>query len=164
MAVRSDIVATRLGDTFLVRVIGHGTYHLSPTFRDFVSSCLDCDALVVVDLTDCDFLDSTFLGCLLGLHKLRQHAVPPRLLVHAPGHLGTRLFSTTMLDRILDFVDELPPPPADATFVSIKQEKFGPREMGEHIMHCHQRLAALGGRSAPVYRAIADRIAFELKT
>ena len=54
---------------YLLRLVGRGTMRESPTVRDFACGAIEDGAEFVVDLSACEYLDSTFLGCLVLLHK-----------------------------------------------------------------------------------------------
>lgn len=146
----------------LVRVLGRGTMKESPSFRAFVQRCLSGNRkqVVTVDLSDCDYLDSTFLGCLIGLHKLGGEA-NSRLQFFAADNRCVLLFSSSMLDRYLHIVDRRPQPTGE--FTDIPECELDAREFGEHVMQCHQRLAATGGKDSQVYESIADQLQRELE-
>ena len=84
---------TRRG--YCVRVAGRGTMRESPALRAFALQVLDepGSPTLDVDLTACEYLDSTFLGGLLGLFRRFEQAGT----VRAAGHRGA---------------DRGPPPPA----------------------------------------------------
>jgi len=145
----------------IVRVIGKGTLTDSPAFRAFVHRYLSGDGsrTVTVDLSDCDYLDSTFLGCLIGLHKLGGE-VESRLRFFDADNRCQRLFSTSMLHRYLNIVSSCPEPTDD--FQKIPDCELDAREFGQHVMQCHKRLAAVGGEDSRVYQSIAEHLAKEL--
>lgn len=145
----------------VVRVIGRGTMKESPAFRAFLQRCLaNRDYRVTVDLSDCDYLDSTFLGCLIGLHKLGGEG-PSRLQFYATDGRCSRLFSWSMLDRYLNVTDACPAPTDE--FQDIPSCELDARELGVHIMQCHQRLAAAGGQDAEVFESIVAKLSKELE-
>ena len=144
----------------LVRVVGRGTLKDSPAFRAFVQRCLATRGYhVTVDLSDCDYLDSTFLGCLIGLHKMGGEG-DSRLKFYAQDGRCTRLFSWSMLDRYLQVSDRCPPTTDE--FQEIPSCELDARELGVHIMQCHQRLAAAGGPEAEVFESIVAKLSKEL--
>jgi anti-anti-sigma regulatory factor len=131
----------------------------SPVFRDTVERMFE-RGFVVFDASECSYLDSTFLGCLIGLKKACEMAGSARFLVAASPDARLKLFCTSSLHRSFEFVDVLP----ELTGPSQAVDLSGPRrdELGPHIMTCHERLAEMGGREAPAFRAVADRLAREL--
>ena len=85
----------RFDQGFLVCITGHGTMRQSAAFREFVTQCFDSQqAAVVVDVSACDYLDSTFLGCLIGLHK-ESLKNGRKFLIVADQSQRTRLFATS---------------------------------------------------------------------
>ena len=115
---------------------------------------------MVIDLSQCTYLDSTFMGCLIGLRKTALTPPTSRFALHADRQQQVRLFSTTMLAKLFDFI-EVCPQSAGETH-AVEPQRLDARSMGQHVMSCHQRLAALGGEQASAYQAVADRLAQEL--
>jgi anti-anti-sigma regulatory factor len=143
----------------LVRLVGRGTMCESPVFRDTVERLFE-RGFVVLDASDCNYLDSTFLGCLIGLKKAGECAGQSRLLVAASPDTRIKLFCTSSLHRYFDFVDVLPELTGPIETIDLTDSRRD--ELGPHIMTCHERLAEMGGKEAPAFRAIADRLAREL--
>jgi anti-anti-sigma regulatory factor len=131
----------------------------SPFFRATAERLFD-HGTVVFDASRCDYLDSTFLGCLIGLKKSCEGAAQRRFLIAASSATRTRLFCTSSLDRYFDFVDACPA--SLDGYVKIDVEKLEQRELGRHVMHCHARLAEMGGEESGSFQAIADQLAKEL--
>ena len=71
-----------------------------------------------------------------------------------------KLFCTSSLDRYFDFVDECPK--ILDRCASIDVGRIERDEFGRHVLRCHEELAEMGGREAPAFRAIAERLAKEL--
>lgn len=156
--MQSEIYVGRASQGFVVRVLGRGTMNESPAFRKLVEANLPCHT-VVFDARQCEYLDSTFLGCLIGLQKLSEQSSHDFLIAASP-ESQMKLFSLSSLNRYFDFI-----PPSlemldELTHVDV--DKLDARELGRHIMRCHSVLAERGGSEAPAFRAIADRLAQEL--
>src|SRR3954463_7175856 len=93
---------TRRG--YCVRVAGRGTMRESPALRAFALQILDEPGrpTLDVDLTACDYLDSTFLGGLVGLFRRFEQAGPSgRLAIAGPTEVLHRLLGPTRLDDLL---------------------------------------------------------------
>lgn len=99
---RMRIDTKRSGDSWVVTVAGDVDLHSAPELRDRLASLSDTGARhVVVDLTECDFLDSMGLGVLLGAKKrMARDGRELHVVVSAPD--VRRIFEITMLDRVLD--------------------------------------------------------------
>jgi anti-sigma B factor antagonist len=99
---RMRIDTKTFGDTWVVSVDGDVDLHSAPELRDRLASLGDTGAKhVVVDLTECEFLDSMGLGVLLGAKKRRARDHRElHIVVSSPD--VRRIFEITMLDRVLD--------------------------------------------------------------
>jgi anti-anti-sigma factor len=143
---------------YRLRVEGRGTMRESRPAEAFVCEALaKDDVIVVIDLSDCEYLDSTFLGCLLGLH--RQFA--KRLQIAAPGERTKKLFGPTKLDIALHVTPEVPGVIGD--YFAIAPEAINSRDMARHIMECHRRLAEIPGPQQTAFAAIAQQMSRELE-
>jgi anti-anti-sigma factor len=160
--MESSLEFARTSNGFVIRVIGHATMKTSPAFRELAEQCLAAEsaAEVIVNLEPCGYLDSTFLGCLIQVHKRCRDFDDARFCVVAQPTARTKLFSTSMLDRLLHFVDDVPA--ATTEYVSFTTKQLTSDEFGLHILRCHQRLAELSGADVDKFQSIANRLAKEL--
>ena len=139
----------RVGQTasgFVVFVEGHGTLAESPAFYEFAAQSLKAElgpSTVVLDLSNCDYLDSTFLGCLAGLHRKYNRAVPHRFLVAASREKSQILLGPTRLNNLVDVTEVCPEPIGEV--VELSRSILPGVDLGRHVMECHRRLAELGG-------------------
>jgi anti-anti-sigma regulatory factor len=152
---------------FLARVEGWGTMRESPLLQEFAWECLQGNASpLVVDLSACGYLDSTFLGCLVGLHQHFGCDHPPRFVVAASPEQRQRLLAPLQLHRVLKLIDDAPQQVGDwltlcATGPSSLQSD--PRQLGRHMLECHRRLAELGGANEAVFGPIVEQLACDLQ-
>jgi anti-anti-sigma regulatory factor len=117
-------------------------------------------ASVVVDLSGCDHLDSTFLGCLVEMQRRAGRATPPRLVVSASPEKVKKLLSPTKLDLVLKTTAD--PPQVVGEFVALPAAEPGTPEVMRHVMECHRLLAQTGAPQKAAFAAIADGIEREL--
>jgi anti-anti-sigma factor len=149
----------RTGAGYVFRIAGRGTMRESPAVRDFICGAIEDGASVVADLSACEYLDSTFLGCLVLLHK-RGRSERGSFAVHADERVRQRLLGCVGLDRVLDFVEDCPGcigPPVTLPLVDLERGEFW-----QHLLETHRKLAELGGPSAATFGRIADQMAKEL--
>lgn len=146
-------------DGIIVRVVGQGTMVESPAFRAVAEASLD-SGVVIFDAARCDYLDSTFLGCLVGIQKSCEQSRDRRFVIAASSSTRIKLFSTTSLDQYFEFVESVSGPVK--SLETIRVDKLDPKELGRHVMQCHRRLAGHSCRDAPEFKAVADRLAEEL--
>jgi anti-sigma B factor antagonist len=101
-------VRTRQVDsaTYRITLTGEFDMHTSPEFRHDLQTCIEHGAAeVIVDLSAASFIDSTFLGIVLGGRKrLRERG--GEISVICPDSLR-RIFEVTGLDRVLT-IEEAP--------------------------------------------------------
>ena len=162
MANASTLQIARSDDGHIVRVVGHGTLRESPAVREIIRLWLDrYPGVVFVDLTQCSYLDSTFMGCLIEMHKRANEVEPTRLWLAADRFKSLQLFSSTTLDRLFHFTDESPQPVGE--WVPLEAQQVDSHDLGWHVMHCHRSLAEFGGKDSSKFAAIADRLEDELR-
>jgi anti-anti-sigma factor len=99
---RVRIGTERHGESWVVTVVGDVDLHSAPELRDRLASLGDTGAKhIVVDLSECEFLDSMGLGVLLGAKKrMARDGRELHVVVTSPD--VRRIFEITMLDRVLD--------------------------------------------------------------
>lgn len=141
----------------VVRIEGRGTMHQSPTVHEFISRVLGAEAgNVVLDLNACTYLDSTFLGCLLDLHKHFGITRPPRFTVAAIPTEARKLFGPTRLDTMLNIAAICPLINGD--WHALPTEAADAREVARHVMQCHRTLSEIEGPNQAVFARIADQM------
>jgi anti-anti-sigma factor len=148
---------------YLVRVEGRGTIDESISFTSFVSAILDCDSSrrVILDLSACDYLDSTFLGCLLALHQQFNRQSPQRFVIAASGEVRTRLLARTRLDQVLPLTDD-GDTESPREWQCISSAEMQQRDFVSYLIDCHRRLAKLGGPDSSALQQVAEQLAREL--
>lgn len=159
MTGKCDLLAGRTDEGYVVRVQGRGTSAHSPALADFVLECFERDPResVTVDLLGCEYLDSTFLGCLL---KLQRAGTSTRFQVVADDVVRQRLLAATQLDSYLTLVSDAPA--TASTFLRINPKHHSERELGQHIMEAHEALAEVPSDVASKFRQIAAQLKREL--
>ena len=129
--------------------------------HEFALQMLENDSPnLVIDLSSCEYLDSTFLGCLFELHKLFDGPDSSRVLLLSPSPRCLSSMASVKLDTILEITGEKPE--SIGEFVPLSSEGAEVNELGEHVLKCHQRLSQLGGEDTKVFEAIAGKLDREL--
>jgi anti-anti-sigma factor len=159
MAIPSEVLVGRIAGGLVIRLVGRGTIQESYALREIVEANIDCGT-VVFDATQCAYLDSTFLGCLIAINKSCEQSPTRRFVVAASEAVRIKLFSTSSLDKYFEFVDDCPQPVDDLECIGVEQPDRN--TLGQHVMRCHQRLAERGGREETTFRSIADQLRKEL--
>ena len=169
MASASAVLVARTADGCCVRVQGRGTMKESPAVQEFVSRTLVDDGAgeaaagtVTVDLSACEYLDSTFLGCLLGLYKQFDGRGGGRFSITAPPATLAKLFGPTRLDKLMSARSEPPAVTGEWVPLEVAQPVTDARDLTHHVMECHRRLAEVEGPQQAAFRRIADQLEHEL--
>jgi anti-anti-sigma regulatory factor len=130
----------------------------SPAFRKLVEANLSRGP-VYFDASQCEYLDSTFLGCLIALQKTSEQACG-HFAIAASHETQLKLFSLSSLYKYFDFVE--PHMEEVNNLEPVDIERLDSASLGRHVMQCHGTLAERGGLEAPAFRAIAESLAEEL--
>lgn len=159
--MNSSLLIGRTAHETVIRVVGHGTMNESAAFQTAVKSLLSGGtARVLFDATDCEYLDSTFLGCLISIQKHAEASPGGEFCIAASRSKRIQLFSTSSLDHYLHFVDEAPSALDELTPLDVDQ--LDPRTLGRHVAVCHDELADQGGEESESFRTIAEKLKKEL--
>jgi anti-anti-sigma regulatory factor len=145
---------------YRIRVEGKGTLRESPALQEFAEQALDHGpGTFVLDLSACQHLDSTFLGCLIGLHRRYGLGPAPRFAIAASPQTH-RLLAPTRLDSFLNLTEERAEFTGEEVYLPVDSK--GSADLGRHIMECHRQLAEVEGPDRVNFQQIADRLAGEL--
>jgi len=97
---------TRNGNVAVFKIVGVGTFQSAVGFKaaynDFLAQGVN---EFIIDLSECDLLDSTFLGTILGLALKVRELGPRQVHVIHPNEMNRSLFRGTGLDQIFDLSD-----------------------------------------------------------
>lgn len=161
MSSLSNVKVGRIRPGYRIRVEGRGTLRESPAVHEFADQALrDGASTLVVDLSACEYLDSTFLGCLVDLHRQHGTGEPPRLLIAASPAVRRQAFAANHLERLFRHIDVCPEViGADQV---IPPRTLEARDLGWHILECHRRLAEVEGPNQSAFGAVAEGLAREL--
>lgn len=106
-AVDFELGEGRAGDWSVVAVTGDLDVLTAPRLRDRLSSLIDDSRhKLLVDLTGCDFIDSSGLSALVTAYKRAGSAGGELRLVCPPGNVR-RLIEVVALDQVFSISDSL---------------------------------------------------------
>ena len=154
MATSQGIVRFHQQDrTVTFRVEGRGTMNLSMPMRNCVERFLDGGATrVCVDLRECTYMDSTFLGTLLTLKKTVEHRCKGEVALIAPSVACSRILHQMGLS------DMLPSQAADddpaAVWTQLICETNDAHSFKRNIAQAHEELASLPGPAGEQFKAV----------
>lgn len=158
----------RTDSGYCLRLEGSGTVRESRAAHDFIVRCIeDGKCPVTLDLSACRYMDSTFLGCLIDLHRRFGSAeaeARPLFSVAAPSGDCRQALSVTRIDRMLHIDSESPCVCGDYVALPAQAlESYDAGDLAGHIAQTHRLLAGMGGPSQEAFRRIADAFEQEMK-
>lgn len=157
-------VATTSDGDCVVRLIGRATLQHSPAMEELVVRTVEHSPAthVAIDLTRCDYLDSTFLGSLFGLYsRFGGGDASARIRIHGSPAVIRKLFGPLKLDKHLK-ADATPAPAAFGNWVNLSAVEGDKAAMSRHVMECHRRLADIDTPARAAFTKIADAMEREL--
>lgn len=139
---------------------GRGTYTQSDAFFEAAFACVDAGQALTVDLSECEYLDSTFLGT---LHALVDHAEVAGVRVTLQGvrEYVRGLFEELKMDTVISRIaEERTAPPA-------RLQPLQPSEKGKKpdyrmILWAHEILASLSEQNREKFDFVIQTLRREL--
>ena len=108
----AKILMKRDGKAAIFKIVGVGTFQSAVGFKaTYMDLLADGVSEYVIDLGECEILDSTFLGTILGLALKARQLESGRVHVIKPNEMVRKLFRGTGLDQIFDMTDPSDTPP-----------------------------------------------------
>ena len=97
------LMAAQIGQTLAIRLMGRGSFKISPTLKRFIHQARDSGKVqtILIDMTDCIGMDSTFMGMLAGLSSFLKKRGSITLKLIYLSEKNQKLLSTLGVDRIV---------------------------------------------------------------
>ena len=142
----------RSGTTVFIRSSGLANMKNAPMLEFFLTTAIEQGATTAcIDLSACTGMDSTFMGLLVGTHKLLTEQ-KGRLVVVNPGVANLRLLEMLGVTVVVPVVEKQAPP--DAEFVVMTSEpQMGPVQRMELVQRAHQNLVKLSDANVAKFSA-----------
>jgi len=140
------------GPTATFKVDGRGTMHQSTSMRRQAEAFISAGVLHInVDLRDCTYLDSTFLGTLIFLDK-QLRACQGRFSLIAPSPACTKLIHQMGLDEYMgEHADAVSP---TTGWTELPASGNDGQTMRRTVEQAHQELAALPGKAGAAFEEV----------
>jgi anti-sigma B factor antagonist len=153
-----DLQAALVGDKVFIRVSGRGSFKVSATLKQFIADVTVRQGicLVVLDLSDCIGMDSTFMGVLAGLSgRLRQNGQAMELINLS--EKNARLLATLGVDRVITHYShghghELP----TRCGASLPTASASKKDLAETALQAHEALVELSEENRPRFKRVIE--------
>jgi anti-anti-sigma factor len=145
-----------LNHTIYIRVQGRATHLHGPHLRELAKEMIQRGATrFELDLGLCTYMDSTFLGVLVGISQSLEQAGHPKLALSRIGPRNAELFRTLGVERF--FLMENPGTALSTLPVAAKPlplELASDALWAGTILHAHQVLVEADERNAPRFKEL----------
>jgi anti-anti-sigma regulatory factor len=152
-----------------IRPSGKGSFVSSPALKSHCENRIaQGDRLLVVDLSDCSGMDSTFMGTLAGIASRLSAVEGGRLQIAEPGPRNRR----SLEDLGLDFLMEIDPATAiwSGTQEIIRKslqplrqpDESGRLQRTKHVLDAHKALSDISSKNARSFASVIDTLEDEI--
>lgn len=149
-------------NTAWVRVVGRGTFQNSHSIKKWFLENIDSGYnKVIIDLSECIGMDSTFMGIVTGISlRMRKRGMKPITLINISAH-NLRLLATLGLDRFLDIKDNYE---IDNTLVwgIMPVQAVDKLNMTKHMLDAHQDLIETGDDALREFKGVHQMLKDDL--
>lgn len=150
----SKILVARSGDLAFVQVVGRGSFQNAGQVKSFYLKLLDGGVTrFAVDLNDCTYLDSTFLGTLTGLGQRLKERASGRLHIINVNARNLELLQTLGLDRLFS-IDVVPVDYKPPKLSELPESPTSRIETGRNMLEAHQNLMNWDERNIPKFKDV----------
>ena len=148
------IEAAVANGTAYIKIFGRGTFQTVADFRDFVKKSLDDGLAVFIDLSNCETLESTFLGALVALcMKSKKDGECMLKLFNVSDHVKN-IFNTLGLQTILDIRDAVPGDGGE--YSPIESTAHDKVEITDLMLDAHLTLSKINERNAVEFKDVVE--------
>jgi anti-sigma B factor antagonist len=148
--------------TILLRIEGWATMSQSLPLRRFVEQNLSGRTEKVwVDVRHCTYIDSTFLGTLLYLHRVALRAGGREFRLISPSPACTNLLAQMGVLEVFVVLDMEEAAPSSWT--NLSREVEDKKCFQRNVIEAHEELASLPGAAGEPFRAVVRCLTKDVK-
>jgi anti-anti-sigma factor len=149
------------GQDAYVRVGGRGSFKGGPALKQFGMAALDRGCRrIVVDMTACTGMDSTFMGVLAGL-ALTARKKKGELVLRAVSDKNTTLLRTLGLSQLVTMESAAGTPVPEVEVLETTADK---RTLTETMLNAHETLVAVLPGNLPKFKDVLTYLKEDLNT
>lgn len=144
------------GDALTIIPVGHITAALCPELKAKIQPFLLPDSRISalrLDLSDCDYMDSTFLGLIIYLSKMMKNAGLGAPSVHMTSEQCMSLFRTMGMLKMLEFSDQPCSRPAQPESLSTQVDITA-----TFLLEAHRELTMLSSENEERFRSLTKAL------
>jgi anti-anti-sigma factor len=159
------VLARQESDTLCFLVVGKVTCHHSPALHQYAEEGLVRGAKRIhVDLRDCVYCDSTFLGTLLQLKRRCDRDNPDAFRLVCPSAQFRQMLAQIGAERLFQIVDHATTD-TQTTWQQLDDDvdRVGALRFKQNVVDAHQELAKAGGALGQRFGPLAEAVRSEFE-
>lgn len=159
--MQNSIYYAERNNIIYIKANGHITAQICFGLRQRVFERLDRIPKITgiyADLSSCAYMDSTFMGLLIGFNKKFSHLKNKKLCIIHPSPESLSHLTDLGLDAILAYCDEDIPFPEDMEMISQK-EKIS----AEFILKAHENLIEISEDNRKRFKIVKELLTKQIK-
>jgi anti-anti-sigma factor len=153
-----DLQAAIAGDNVFIRVTGRGSFRISATLKQFIAEITAKQpiSVIVLDLSECIGMDSTFMGVLAGLSgRLKQKGLALELINLSDKN--TQLLATLGVDKVIAHYSHSHGHAIPAQAVQpLPIDSVTKKELAETALQAHEMLVELNEENRPRFKRVIE--------
>lgn len=156
----SQILVGTVGQDVFVRVEGKGTHLISQSLRDFLLQMIERGfRSFLVDLNHCTYMDSTFLGMLVGVSLRLKTVTPVKMSIVHINERNLDLFRTLGIETFFQIGNHSAPAGSsrDSEMKALPESQAATQGWAETMLEAHETLARVNDQNVCRFK---DVIAF----
>jgi len=164
-AFGGKVLARREADELCFLVVGKVTSHHSPAMRQYAEEGLSRGATKIqVNLSECTYCDSTFLGTLLHLKRRFDAHGPEAFRFVCPSTQFRQMLAQIGAERLFCIVEQATTTDMETTWQQLEDnvDRVGTRCFKQNVVEAHQELANAGGSLGQRFAPLAEAVTREL--
>jgi anti-anti-sigma factor len=160
------VLARQEADELCFLVVGKVTCHHSPALRQYAEEGLARGVTrIQVDLRDCMYCDSTFLGTLLQLKRRCDGKNRDAFRLVCPSAQFRQMLVQIGAERLFCIVEHIPTTDMQTTWQQLNDSAVGAGSLRfkQNVVEAHQELAKAGGDLGERFGPLADAVSSEFE-
>lgn len=159
---KSTVLVAREADLAYIQIHGRGSFQNAGHFKAFYSEVLkEGTQRFVVDLKYCTYLDSTFLGTMIGLGKALLDPSHTRLLIINASARNIELMQSLGLDRLFEIQSQgLDYKPEELQ--ELEKKPDSKEATGQTMLRAHEDLMEWDQRNIAKFKDVVDYLKDDL--
>jgi len=161
MANKGEVLISSRDGEHLVRVTGRATFDCAPSLRNLAKELEnDTFRIIRVDLSKCEWMDSTFMG-ILAMLGLRARAVKAEMEICGSGKQNTDLLVGLGLGKLFKFTDGCIDENGEWQ-AGVSATDVQAREGAETVLEAHKTLMGVDEQNVQKFEKVVDLVQHDI--